>query len=79
MAGMTLPQCLVKQAQEYPHGIAMREKQQGIWQEWTWAQYLEEVRTLTGHRFTGRWWLYRLLGACQYRCIKTPSAASCST
>ena len=47
MAGMTLPQCLVKQAQEYPHGIAMREKQQGIWQEWTWAQYLEEVRTLT--------------------------------
>ena len=47
MAGMTLPQCLVKQAQEHPQGIAMREKQKGIWQEWTWAQYLEEVRTLT--------------------------------
>src|SRR5262245_37617670 len=25
----------------------MREKQKGIWQEWTWAQYLEEVRALT--------------------------------
>jgi long-chain acyl-CoA synthetase len=47
MAGMTLPQCLIKQAQEHPQGIAMREKQQGIWQEWTWAQYLEEVRALT--------------------------------
>ncbi len=47
MAGMTLPQCLMQQAQEHPHGIAMREKQKGIWQEWTWAQYLEEVRALT--------------------------------
>ena len=47
MAGMTLPQCLMKQAQEHPHSIAMREKQKGIWQEWTWAQYLEEVRALT--------------------------------
>lgn len=46
MAGMTLPQYLLKQAQEYPHAIAMREKQRGIWQQWTWAQYMAEVRRL---------------------------------
>ena len=46
MAGMTLPQYLLKQAQEHPRDVAIREKQKGIWQEWTWAQYLEEVRTL---------------------------------
>jgi long-chain acyl-CoA synthetase len=46
MAGMTLPQYLLKQAQEHPRDIAIREKQKGIWQEWTWAQYLDEVRTL---------------------------------
>jgi len=46
MAGMTLPQYLVKQAQEHPRDVAIREKQKGIWQEWTWAQYLDEVRPL---------------------------------
>lgn len=46
MAGMTLPQCLLIQARDYPHGVAIREKQQGIWQQWTWAQYLQEVRDL---------------------------------
>jgi long-chain acyl-CoA synthetase len=46
MAGMTLPQYLLKQAQEHPRDVAIREKQKGIWQEWTWAQYLAEVRAL---------------------------------
>ncbi len=46
MAGMTLPQYLLKQAQEHPQDVAMREKQKGIWQEWTWAQYLSEVKDL---------------------------------
>src|SRR5262245_66427193 len=46
MAGMTLPQYLLQQAQEHPRDIAIREKQKGIWQEWTWRQYLDEVRTL---------------------------------
>jgi len=46
MAGMTLPQFLLKQAQEHPQDVAIREKQRGIWQEWTWAQYLNEVRDL---------------------------------
>src|SRR5258706_10577171 len=46
MAMMTLQQCLIQQAQQHPQDVAMREKQQGIWQEWTWAQYLHEVRAL---------------------------------
>jgi long-chain acyl-CoA synthetase len=46
MTGMTLPQYLLKQAQEHPHDVAIREKHKGIWQEWTWAQYLHEVSTL---------------------------------
>ena len=46
MAGMTLPQYLLEQAQEHPHDVAIREKHKGIWQEWTWAQYLHEVKTL---------------------------------
>jgi len=46
MAGMTLPQYLLKQAQEHPQDVAIREKQKGIWQEWTWAQYLSEVKDL---------------------------------
>lgn len=46
MAGTTLPQYLLKQAQERPQHIAMREKQRGIWQQWTWAAYLAEVRRL---------------------------------
>jgi long-chain acyl-CoA synthetase len=47
MAGMTLPQYLLKQVKEHPRDVAIREKQKGIWQEWTWAQYLDEVRALT--------------------------------
>jgi long-chain acyl-CoA synthetase len=46
MAGMTLPRYLLQQAQEHPCDVAIREKQKGIWQEWTWAQYLDEVRAL---------------------------------
>lgn len=46
MAGMTLPQYLFKQVQEHPQDVAIREKQKGIWQEWTWAQYLSEVKDL---------------------------------
>lgn len=46
MAGMTLPQFLLQQARSHPQEVAMREKQQGIWQEWTWGQYAQEVREL---------------------------------
>ena len=46
MAPMTLPQCLLQRARENPHDVAMREKQKGIWQQWTWEEYVQEVRAL---------------------------------
>ncbi len=46
MAEQTLPQFLLKQAREHPRHIALREKAKGIWQQWTWRQYLQEVQDL---------------------------------
>lgn len=42
----TLPQFLLRNARQRPQDIAMREKEKGIWQQWTWAQYLQEVKDL---------------------------------
>jgi long-chain acyl-CoA synthetase len=44
MAEKTLPQYLLEQARRNPRGIAIREKEKGIWQQWTWQEYLNEVR-----------------------------------
>jgi long-chain acyl-CoA synthetase len=42
----TLPQLLVANAHKYGHRkIAMREKAFGIWQPYTWADYLEQVKS----------------------------------
>jgi long-chain acyl-CoA synthetase len=46
MAERTLPQFLVRNAREFPREPAMREKDRGIWQEWTWADYLTHVRRI---------------------------------
>src|SRR6266849_2143685 len=46
MAEMTLPQFLLKNAREHPGAPALREKEKGIWQEWTWAEYLAHVRAI---------------------------------
>ena len=46
MTNMTLLQFLQQQAYKHPQDVAIREKEKGIWQQWTWAQYLDEVRTL---------------------------------
>jgi long-chain acyl-CoA synthetase len=46
MAEKTLPQFLLRNARQYPHEVAIREKEKGIWQQWTWAQYLQEVLNL---------------------------------
>jgi len=46
MAPMTLPQYLVRNAREYPTASALREKEKGIWQEWSWADYLAHVRAV---------------------------------
>ncbi|MEW5423522.1 AMP-binding protein [Amorphus sp. 3PC139-8] len=40
----TLPKLLVRNAREMAARPAMREKDLGIWQTWTWSQVLQEVR-----------------------------------
>ncbi len=45
MAVGTLPQILLKNARERPRDVTIREKDHGIWREWTWRQYLAEVKS----------------------------------
>ena len=40
----TLPALLADHAAHRPRGVALREKEFGIWQEVTWAEYLARVR-----------------------------------
>jgi long-chain acyl-CoA synthetase len=46
MPEQTLPQFLVRNAREFPQDPALREKDRGIWQQWTWAEYLVHVRSI---------------------------------
>ena len=46
MAEMTLPQFLLRNAREHLRRVAMREKEYGIWQSFTWAQYLDHVKAI---------------------------------
>src|SRR5215831_17166476 len=47
MAMMTLPQLLLRNAREHPARPALREKDKGIWQEWSWSEYLAHVRAIS--------------------------------
>jgi long-chain acyl-CoA synthetase len=40
----TLPRLLLRNARELADRPAMREKDRGIWQTWTWRQYHDQVR-----------------------------------
>ena len=42
----TLPRYLLRNAREFPRRTAMREKDRGIWQAWTWPAYRDHVRDL---------------------------------
>jgi long-chain acyl-CoA synthetase len=42
----TVPKLLLRNAQRFRDLPSMREKDLGIWQTWTWAQALDEVRAL---------------------------------
>ncbi|MDE2982369.1 MAG: AMP-binding protein [Gemmatimonadota bacterium] len=44
-SGDTLPGLLARHAAEHPHEVALREKEFGIWQETTWAEYLSRVES----------------------------------
>ena len=47
MDAQTLPQHFLRQAQTQPSGkVAMRQKEFGIWREFTWADSYEQVRAL---------------------------------
>ncbi len=35
-------------AEAMPHAVALRDKDLGIWREWTWAEYWDQVQ-LAGH------------------------------
>jgi long-chain acyl-CoA synthetase len=43
----TFPKLLLRNAKTFATRPAMREKDLGIWQTWTWADVLEEVRALS--------------------------------
>ena len=43
----TLPGLLARHADSRPDGVALREKEFGIWQEITWAHYLRRVRAFS--------------------------------
>jgi len=41
----TLPKLLVRNARKFAHGkVALREKEYGLWQSFTWQDYLDHVR-----------------------------------
>ena len=42
----TFPKLLVHNAENYPHDVAMREKDYGIWNEITWSDYERSVRLI---------------------------------
>ncbi|HJR24797.1 MAG TPA: AMP-binding protein [Acidimicrobiales bacterium] len=42
----TLPALLLRNAERWPHRVAMREKDLGIWQAHTWAEYAAAVEAL---------------------------------
>jgi long-chain acyl-CoA synthetase len=50
----TLPACLLRHARERPDDVALRKKDMGRWQEWTWAEYEQRVaRVAAGLRACG--------------------------
>ena len=42
----TFPKLLLHHAEARPHRHAMREKNLGIWQTWSWAQMADNIRAL---------------------------------
>ena len=43
----TFPKHLIANARRFGSRAAMRHKDYGIWQSWTWAEQLEEVRSFS--------------------------------
>ena len=45
---MTFPRLLLEHARQRPSEHAMREKEYGIWQTWSWQRAADEVRWMAG-------------------------------
>jgi len=45
--GNTVPGLLMRNAEENPDGIALREKKYGVWKAISWKHYFEEVKALS--------------------------------
>ena len=43
----TVPKLLIQNAKTRGSRVAMRHKDLGIWQSWTWGEMLEEVRAFS--------------------------------
>ena len=50
----TFPRLLAYHASTRPRATAIREKDLGIWQSWTWQQMHQEVSEDRGRAFAGR-------------------------
>ncbi|MGH7357689.1 MAG: AMP-binding protein, partial [Candidatus Rokuibacteriota bacterium] len=42
----TFPKLLLRNVERFPDKVAIREKDYGIWQSYTWRQYLEQSRLI---------------------------------
>jgi long-chain acyl-CoA synthetase len=80
MTATTLPRLLRRNAETMAARPAMREKNRGIWQTFTWAQYWQEVRDfalgLAAHDF-GRGDLLAVIGDNRPRLYWAQLAAQC--
>jgi long-chain acyl-CoA synthetase len=47
VAGETLPVVFINAARQRGNAVWLREKEFGLWREWTWAQTLQSVREIT--------------------------------
>jgi long-chain acyl-CoA synthetase len=43
----TFPKILLRNAKVFGDRTAVREKDFGIWQSWTWSEVLDEIRTFS--------------------------------
>src|SRR4051812_29901033 len=76
----TFPKLLMHHARVRPHRPAIREKDLGIWQSWTWREFADEVRALAaGLRALGlkRDEHFALVGDNRPRLYATMAAGQC--
>jgi len=82
----TFPQLLLKHATERPDAPALREKEYGIWQTWSWREAAQTVRHMAcGLRALGlesgqnlAFISFRPVAQCPFRCTRMPWPPRCA-